>query len=181
MKQSDEIKDLALKNQELEHKLQMQDLRVRHQEEKMQELQGALDKHTTTMQDTLATHDEKIVQINVSENVCSWKDALTSTPMPQTSSMNRDMYANEDDKEYTEQEKRKMNIVIRGIPESDNEVITLNTDITEMISANFGMHDLVVYGAHRVGKKKPEANRAIVCTLLDAARGLLSSKTPAST
>ena len=26
----------------------------------------------------------------------------------------------------------------------------------------------MVYGAHRVGKKKPDTNRAIVCTLLDA-------------
>lgn len=168
MKQNDDIKNLALKNQELEHKLQMQDLRVRHQEEKLQELKETLDKQATTVQNTLATQDEKL--LNVSENVGSWKDILKSTPVPQTPvPMNRDMYANEDDKECTEQEKRKMNIVIRGIPEPDNEkVITLNADVTDMISTNFGMHDVVVYGAHRVGKKKPETTRAIVCTLLDA-------------
>lgn len=170
MKQSEEIKNLALKNQELEHKLQMQDMRVQHQEEQIQALRGALDKQAATVQDTLATHDEKIAQINVSENVGSWKDIVKHVPMLQNIAppMNGDMYADEDEKECNEQEKRKMNIVVRGIPESDNEtVITLNTDITDMISTNFGMHDVVVYGAHRVGKKKPEATRAIVCTLLD--------------
>lgn len=177
MKQSEEIKNLALKNQELEHKIQMQDIRVRTQEEKIQELRGALDKQVATVQDILTTHDEKIAQINVSENVGSWKDIVKQVPMLQNiaTPMNGDMYGNEDEKECNEQEKRKMNIVIRGIPESDNEkVITLNTDITEMISNNFGMHDVVVYGAHRVGKKKPEATRAIVCTLLDARkRGII--------
>ncbi|MCO5570396.1 hypothetical protein L7F22_024117 [Adiantum nelumboides] len=168
MKQNDDIKNLALKNQELEHKLQMQDLRVRQQEEKLQELKETLDKQAATVQNTLATHDEKLM--NVFENVGSGKDILKSKPMPQTlAPMNGDMYANEDDKEATEQEKRKMNIVIRCIPEPDNEkVLTLNADVTDMISANFGMHDVVVYGAHRVGKKKPETTRAIVCTLLDA-------------
>ncbi|MCO5564113.1 hypothetical protein L7F22_017769 [Adiantum nelumboides] len=79
------------------------------------------------------------------------------------------MYNNEENKEYNEQEKQKMNIVIRGIPESDTEKVnTLNTDITDLISTKFGMHDVMVYGVHRVGKKKPETNRAIVCTLLDA-------------
>ena len=37
-----------------------------------------------------------------------------------------------------------------------------------MISTKFGMHNVVVYGAHQVGKKKPNTNRAIVCTLLNA-------------
>lgn len=170
MKQSEEIKNLALKNQELEHKLQMQDLRIQHQEEQIQELRGALDKQAATVQDTLATHDEKIAQIHVPGNVGSWasivKNGHTNSAITNT---NDDMYAIEDEKEYHELEKRKMNIVVRGITEKDTEqVLTLNTAITDIISTKFGMHDVVVYGAHRVGKKKPETNRAIVCTLLDA-------------
>lgn len=171
MHQSEEIKQLALKNQELEHKLQMQDIQIRNHEGLIQELRGALDKQTVMVQDTLATHDEKIAQIHVPGNVGPWKSIVKHAPMPPNfvTPINGDMYVNEDEQECNEQEKRKMNIVIRGIPESDNEkVITLNTDVTDMISTNFGMHDVVVYGAHRVGKKKPEATRAIVCTLLDA-------------
>ncbi len=37
-----------------------------------------------------------------------------------------------------------------------------------IISTRFKLHDVVVYGTHRVGKKKLANNRAIVCTLLDA-------------
>ncbi|MCO5573277.1 hypothetical protein L7F22_027046 [Adiantum nelumboides] len=106
MKQNNDIKNLALKNQELDHKLQMQDLRVRQQEEKLQELKETLDKQAATVQNTLATHDEKLM--NVSENVGSWKDILKSTLMPQTlAPMNGDMYANEDDKEALNKKKEK--------------------------------------------------------------------------
>eukprot|EP00250_Pteridium_aquilinum_P028663 c37579_g1_i1 orf=347-589(+) len=30
------------------------------------------------------------------------------------------------------------------------------------------MQDVVVYGSHRVGKRKSDLNQAIVCTMLDA-------------
>ena len=70
-----------------------------------------------------------------------------------------------------------MNIVIRGMAESDKEqVVTLNMEVTDMISDKFGMSDVVVYGAHRVGKQKPDAPRAIVCTLLDARKRAIIPK-----
>ena len=54
----------------------------------------------------------------------------------------------------------------------------MNTDITVMISTKFGMQDVVVYGAHRVGKKRPNISGAIVCTLLDAyKRAIVLEKT----
>ena len=46
--------------------------------------------------------------------------------------------------------------------------MTLNADVTAMIAEKFGMQDVVIYGAHRVGKKRPDSHRAIVCTMLDA-------------
>ena len=77
--------------------------------------------------------------------------------------------AQEAEKEFHEEEKRKMNIVIRGLTEAENEqVLTLNTDVTDVIADHFGMKDVVVFGAHRVSKKKIGTHRAIVCTLLDA-------------
>ena len=165
-----------MKNQELEHKLQLQDIRVLHQEKQIQELQEAFNKQTVKTQDTLAIHDEKITHMgerppkNVSGSAGSWATVVRNGQTNLTTTcMNEEMYRNEDETEYIEQEKRKMNIVIRGISETDNEqVLTLNANITDIISTKFGMHDVVVYGAHRVGKKKPETNRAIVCTLLDA-------------
>ena len=178
MKQSEEIKTLALQNQDLEHKLHIQDMRLIRQDEQIQELQEAFTKQTLTTQDALTTHDEKIAHIcerpqKVSGTAVSWANMVRSgQPNQIATHMGDEMYAKEEDKEnkeYNEQEKRKMNIVIRGIPESDTEkVLTLNTDITDLISTKFGMQDVVVYGAHRVGKKKPDTNRAIVCTLLDA-------------
>ena len=176
MKQSEDIKNLALKNQELEHKLQIQDMKLLQQEEQLQVLKVALNTQTTKTADALATHDEKFTHMyekssqNVSGNVVSWANAVRNGQLnPATTDINDDMYGNEAETEYMEQEKRKINIVIRGVPEKDQEqVLTLNADITDIISSKFGMHDVVVYGAHRVGKKKPKTNRAIVCTLLDA-------------
>ena len=86
-----------------------------------------------------------------------------------TTNTNDDTYGNEAETECIEQERRKMNIVTRDVSKKDKEqVLTLNTDIIDIISSKFGMHDVVVYGAHRVGKKKLETHRAIVCTLVDA-------------
>ena len=44
----------------------------------------------------------------------------------------------------------------------------LNARMSELFDEHFGMQDVVVYGAHRFGKKKPKEGRAVVCTLLDA-------------
>lgn len=176
MKQSEDIKNLALKNQELEHKNQTQDMKIMLLEEKIQMMQTAFDKKIVNVQDTLTVHDEKFahmnekVQLNVQKSGGSWANIVREGHSgPHTTSVVDDMHESEEETEYHEQEKRKMNIVVRGINESDTEqVLTLNTSITDMISNKFGMHDVVVYGAHRVGKKKLDTHRAIVCTLLDA-------------
>ena len=66
MKQSEKLKTLALKNQELEHKIQVLDMQISHQKEQLQRLQEAFDMQTLTTQNTLATHEEKITHINAS-------------------------------------------------------------------------------------------------------------------
>ncbi|MCO5613380.1 hypothetical protein L7F22_067656 [Adiantum nelumboides] len=109
-------------------------------------------------------------QLNVQQTVGSWGPIARngSTGSHPTSALN-DIQDTEEIKEYNEKEKRKMNIVVRGMVESDKEqVATLNMGVTDMLSDKFGMSDVVVYGAHRVGKQKSDASRAIVCTLLDA-------------
>ncbi|MCO5563772.1 hypothetical protein L7F22_017420 [Adiantum nelumboides] len=169
MKQGEDIKNLALKNQELEHTIQIKNLKMQHQDEKIQALQDAFNKQVSNVQDALATHDEKLAHISDSAtgNTTSWAHVVRSTltAIPQT----HETYANVDVTEYNEREKRGMNIVIRGIPESDNEkVLMLNAEVTDLLANTFGMHDVVVYGAHRVGKQRPENNCAIVCTMLDA-------------
>ena len=42
MKQSEELKTFALKNQELEHIIQVQDMQISHQKEQLQQLQEAI-------------------------------------------------------------------------------------------------------------------------------------------
>lgn len=175
-KQSDEIKSLALKNQDLEHKHQMQNSKITMLEEQVQKLQATCDKQVVNLQDAMTIHEEKLTQmhektqLNVQKTVGSWAQiarngSTSSHPTP----ILHDIQDNEEIKEYNEKEKRKMNIVVRGMAESDNEqVITLNMGVTDMISDKFGMKDVVVYGAHRVGKQKPDAPRTVVCTLLDA-------------
>ncbi|MCO5603026.1 hypothetical protein L7F22_057169 [Adiantum nelumboides] len=79
------------------------------------------------------------------------------------------MYAHEDPIEYKEREKRSRNIVIRGMQEPEGEtVMSLNVDITNLLAEKLGMQDAGVYGAHRVGKKRTDAHRPVVCTMLDA-------------
>lgn len=199
MQQNAEIRQLALKNQELEHKFQLQattfeskiqmqvsifesklhaqETRASEQEKKMQELQEAFHKQTNTTQDTLASHNEKLTRISekpmpqVIGNAATWANLVKNgqNSASSSSSKKEDMYGHEDEKEYYEMEKRKMNIVVRGVAEKDKEPVTaLNTEINDIIANAFGMQDIVVYGAHRVGKTKPDTNRAVVCTILDA-------------
>lgn len=199
MQQNAEIKQLALKNQELEHKIQLQettfeskiqmqvlllesklqaqDTKASEQERKLQELQEAFNKQTNTTENTLASHNEKLTRFserpmpNVMGNAATWANVVKNGQNSASSSTSKkeEMYAHEDEKEYYEMEKRKMNIVIRGVAEKDEEqVAALNTEINDIIANAFGMQDIVVYGAHRVGKTKPDVNRAVVCTILDA-------------
>ncbi|KAI5066754.1 hypothetical protein GOP47_0017282 [Adiantum capillus-veneris] len=92
MKQGEDIKNLALKNQDLEHTIQMQNLKMQHQDEK----------RPCKMHDALATHDEKLAHIsdNATGNTTSWAYVVRSTPnaIPQT----HETYANVDDTEYNE-------------------------------------------------------------------------------
>ncbi|MCO5597139.1 hypothetical protein L7F22_051214 [Adiantum nelumboides] len=79
------------------------------------------------------------------------------------------MYAHEDPIEYKEREKRSRNIVIRGMQEPEGEtVMSLNVEVTNLLAEKLGMQDAGVYGAHRAGKKRTDAHRAVVCTMLDA-------------
>ena len=53
MKQSEELKTLALKNQELQHRIQVLDMQISHQKEQMQRLQEAFDMQKLTIQNTI--------------------------------------------------------------------------------------------------------------------------------
>ncbi|MCO5582098.1 hypothetical protein L7F22_035988 [Adiantum nelumboides] len=150
-KQSDEIKNLALKNQDLEHKYQMQNLKITLLEEQVQKLQATCDKQMVNLQDAMTLHEEKLTQmhektqLNVQQIVGSWGQIARngSAGSHPTSALNviQDI---EEIKEYNEKEKRKMNIVVRGMVESDKEqVATLNMEVTDMLSDKFGMSDVV--------------------------------------
>ena len=82
MKQSEELKTLVLKNQELKHKIQVQDMQIAHQKDELHRLQEAFDKQTLTTQNILATHEEQITHINANilknifKNVGSWANIV---------------------------------------------------------------------------------------------------------
>lgn len=168
MRQSTKLKELALKNQGLEHRLQLQDLKLQQQDEKISMLQSQIDNHNATTQEKLITQDEKIKDMksyaHVLEdgeiNVNAYADEAKSTEHVKT---------NVGTAEQSERVKRSMNVMLRGLPEAEKETIMmLNARMSEFFDEHFGMQDVVVYGAHRVGKKKPKEGRAVVCTLLDA-------------
>lgn len=167
LQQAEEMKNLALKNQALEHRVHMQ-------EEKIQNLQQELSNHRDATRGMLAAQEEMHTYTggdachDVGESEAPYA-AIVKKGIPKTPSHMPKMYTSEDVTERQEKEKRQMNIVVRGIPEPENEkMLMLNSAITDVIADTFGMNDVVIYGAHRVGKKKDNAHRAIVCTMLDA-------------
>lgn len=167
MRQSEQISELALKNQELEHKLQMQDIKHEQQISKLQEL---LEKEKSKIQEAMYTQTQEQHVQNVDDCGSTWANVVQNGNTA-ANIMHRqyEKLDNEENAEYKEMEKRKMNIVIRGIPEKEEEsVLALQVEISNIISEKFGMQDIVVYGTHRLGKKKPDMNRAVICTMLDA-------------
>lgn len=72
--------------------------------------------------------------------------------------------------EWQERTKRSKNLVIRGMPEKEQETpMSLAGTVEEFLATHFNMTNINVYGAHRVGKPGAPRTRArgIVCTMLD--------------
>lgn len=141
---------------------QMQDNRIHEMERKMisfEEEKEMLIKANAEMKTTLEANEEVFMT--------KWKDALLRETPKMDGAMPVD---NVDAKEKYEVEKRKNNVVIRGMQEDESEnALSLSENITKFFEDHFAMHDVVVYAAHRVGKKRLEgvSSRAIVCTILD--------------
>lgn len=181
MKQGEELKLLALKNQELEHVVKAQEVQIK-------QLNDNFDNQQTKVHDTLTAHSEKVTllceQVQNSpmyvheNNAMSWANVVKSENenvlnAPVVAMRNAEMNAHEV-QEMQEREKRSMNIVVRGLPEPDTEsALSLNIAVTDLLTEKMGMQDLTIFGAHRVGKKNANANRAIVCTMLDARKRTL--------
>ena len=73
-----------------------------------------------------------------------------------------------DAKELYEREKQTQNIVIREIQEQQsNNALSLAGNITKLFEDCFAMCDVMIYGAHHVGWKRPKVEpcQAIVCSL----------------
>ncbi|MCO5573784.1 hypothetical protein L7F22_027558 [Adiantum nelumboides] len=168
LKQNNDIKDLALQNQDLQHKMQLQDIKVQEQDKKIGMLEAQLESLNTATQTQLSTLDEKL------KDMTSWahvvETEVTNTPTCTTrTNVTEHVIKTVDMAEHNDRTKRSMNISLRGLPEPENEtILTLNANMSDFFGDHSGMPDVVVYGAHRVGKKKTEGHRAVVCTLLDA-------------
>ncbi|MCO5574127.1 hypothetical protein L7F22_027906 [Adiantum nelumboides] len=165
LKQATDIKDLTLKNQSMEHKIQLQDMAIKQQEDKLQTMQDKLESLTNTTQDRLITQDEKLTHIceQATSDVGTWANIVKNANGNAMEHIAQEHHvkADVDVNERNEREKRAMNIMIRGLSEKDNEtVFTLNASISDFFTKHFGMQDVVVYGAHRVGKKR-EGDRAV--------------------
>ncbi|MCO5589012.1 hypothetical protein L7F22_042976 [Adiantum nelumboides] len=168
LKQNNDIEDLALQNQDLQHKMQLQDIKVQEQDKKIGMIEAQLESLNTATQTQLSTQDEKL------KDMTSWAHVVgievTNTPTCTTrTNVTEHVIKNVDMAKHNDRTKRLMNIMLRGLPEPENEtILTLNVNMSDFFGDHFGMQDVVVYGAHRVGKKKTEGHRAVVCTLLDA-------------
>ncbi|MCO5571117.1 hypothetical protein L7F22_024849 [Adiantum nelumboides] len=168
LKQNNDIKDLALQNQDLQHKMQLQDIKVQEQDKKICMLEAQLESLNTATQMQLSTQDEKLKDMTSWAHVVGTEVKKTPTCTTRTN-VTEHVIKSVDMAEHNDRTKRSMNIMLRGLPEPENEtILTLNANMSDFFGDHFGMQDVVVYGAHRVGKKKTEGQRAVVCTLLDA-------------
>ena len=73
--------------------------------------------------------------------------------------------------EQKEREKCTQNLVIRGLPKVEKESpLTLAKEVAGFFAQHFAIPDVVVYGAHRVGRMQEGMGnkKAIVCTMMDA-------------
>ena len=98
-----------------------------------------------------------------------WKDVLLKET-PNFLQMHSNTMDGLDAKEQYEIEKIKNNIVIRGMQEDEIEnALSLAGNITKFFEDHSAIWDVILYAAHRVGKKQLEgkSSRAIVCTTLD--------------
>lgn len=124
-------------------------------------------------------HEEKIKQTQA-EMQCSkeeviqassWKDAVlqkgkTALPMSQSPQvLVKEMHAIM--REEQEKTRRASNIVIRGMPEKEEETMEeLTSDVQSMLQAKYLMPSILLVGAHRVGRKREDGGaRPIICTV----------------
>ena len=172
MRQNCEIQALTLKNQELEYNVKMQEMKMQQQECIIKELQSKMSEYEAIK-----------AQGNVSTmQVCSqpseggfptWAQVVRSENASGNAPDNMNM-SHEGPTEYKEREQRSRNIVIRGMHEPDGEsTLSLNVAVTNFLADHLGMQDAGVYGAHRVGKKRPDASRGVVCTMLDERKRII--------
>ena len=144
--------------------IQMQDNRMPEIERKMLSLEAEkeiLVKANAEIKSTIEGKEDVIMT--------RWKDVLLKETPKITQRLSNTMDVL-DAKEQYEIERRKNNIVIRGMQENETEnALSLGENITKFFEDHFAMRDVIVYAAHRVGKKQLEgkSSRAIVCTILD--------------
>ena len=165
----------------LKSTVEMQNMRIAQLEDTLrackQDVSNVVSKEdllATCMRDVDSlTERVRVVEKSKEEAPKLWADRLLS-PTPNAATMRIVMQEknpeNVDMDEWREREKRSKNVVIRGIPETDQETTpSLATELKDFFHTYFGMSGIKVYGAHRVGKSgaSRSTHRAIVCSMVD--------------
>ena len=119
----------------------------------------------------------KMQDVSDTKNVCttkSWADVCNSSVVFNSSAAHTTAHASVVEKidveELRERDRRSKNIVIQGIAENENESPpSLAISIEDFFQKQFGMSEITVYGAHRVGKPGAirSGERPIVCSMAD--------------
>ncbi|KAI5053921.1 hypothetical protein GOP47_0031186, partial [Adiantum capillus-veneris] len=125
-RQNEDLKNLTLRNQELDHTIALQALKLQQQEDTLKTLQTQVleqGSHITQVTNNVTDAPEgsppSWAQIVKQERTMGHKTGEMYTY--------ESMYTHEDSTEYKEREKRSQNIVIRGMPEPEGEtVMSLN-------------------------------------------------------
>ena len=179
-KMGEEVRTLTKENAKLQNVvMENESLKkvVARLEDKIEEANERLNK--IELKEALKEEKLDTMRRDVSEmkNVCttkSWADVCGGDMLSNSSNIHVTHQEKNietiDVRELKERERRSKNIVIRGIKEEGMETpASLGKAIGEFFSLHYGMSDVNVYGAHRVGKHgvTRSGERPIVCTMTD--------------
>ena len=136
LKQTTNIKDLTLKNQNTEHKIQLQEMALKQQKDKFQTMQDKLESLTNTTQGRLITQDEKLTHLCEQATTGTFASIVKNANEKaiEHTTQEHHVKANVDVNERNEREKCNMNVMIRGLSKKGNEtVFTLNASISNFL------------------------------------------------
>ena len=144
--------------------------------EENRKLQQQVNGQHTTPDDTEVSQQEELFKAPQ-----TWAQLISKNVHPRQGHVQPNTYAKKmqtervtqpyiDDQEQMERTQKQHNVVISGVEEDETKETarSLREKIQDIFNTHFDMTDVPIEGAHRIGKKRDDKPKIIVCTIMDA-------------